>query len=90
MCCCQGLSPLRQTQMRTAGDKKISVDFSKIRDVIDWEKVNAKVIEWAESYHAENPYDMGPRNYQKCLYDLGLGGEYYKLEYDEKGRLKPQ
>lgn len=75
---------------KSSEDKKISVDFSKIHDVIDWEKVSAKVIEWAESHHAENPYDMGPRNYQKCLYDLGLGGEDYKLEYDAKGRLKPQ
>jgi TIR domain len=74
---------------QSAGDKKISVDFSKIHDIIDWEKVNAKVIDWADLHHAENPYDMGPRNYQKCLYDIGLGGEDYRLEY-ENGRLKRQ
>ncbi|MEG4274997.1 MULTISPECIES: hypothetical protein [unclassified Microcoleus] len=37
-----------------------------------------------------NAFDMGPKNYQRCLYDLGLGGKYHELEYNENGSLKYQ
>jgi len=48
-----------------------------------------KVGEWANKYKV-NPYDMGPRNYQRCLHDIGLGGECHDLEFNEDGSLKYQ
>lgn len=48
-----------------------------------------KVAEWAR-LNRTNPFDMGPKNYQRCLHDLGLGGKYYELEYNEDGSLKYQ
>lgn len=29
-------------------------------------------------------------NYQRCLWDLKLGGKYHELEYEEDGSLKYQ
>lgn len=48
-----------------------------------------KVAEWAR-LNKINPFDMGSKNYQRCLYDLGLGGKYHELEYHEDGSLKYQ
>ena len=31
---------------------------------------------------------MGAKNYQRYLDDLGLGGKYHELEYNEDGSLK--
>ena len=80
---------LAARSVKSASDEKILVDLCKIQDVIDWDKVRAKVIDWAKSHHVEDPYDMGPKNYQKCLFDIGLGGDDCKLEF-EYGRLKYQ
>lgn len=46
-----------------------------------------KVAEWAR-VNKINPFDMGQKNYQRCLYDLRLGGKYHELEYNEDGSLK--
>ncbi|MEM7715161.1 MAG: hypothetical protein AAF349_16545 [Cyanobacteria bacterium P01_A01_bin.68] len=48
-----------------------------------------KIAEWAK-LNKTNPFDMGPKNYQRCLYDLKLGGKYHQLEYNEDGSLKYQ
>ena len=48
-----------------------------------------KIAEWAK-LNKTNPFDMGPKNYQRCLYDLNLGGKYHQLEYNEDGSLKYQ
>ncbi len=34
-----------------------------------------RVAEWAR-LNQTNAFDMGPKNYQRCLYDLGLGGKW--------------
>ncbi|MEL7421255.1 MAG: hypothetical protein AAGK10_22240, partial [Cyanobacteria bacterium J06555_3] len=34
-----------------------------------------KVAEWANA-NKVNPFDMGAKNYQRCLWDLKLGGRY--------------
>lgn len=47
-----------------------------------------RVKEWSDANGVRKPFDMGPQNYQRCLYDLGLGGKYYELEYTEDGSLK--
>ena len=47
----------------------------------------ARVAAWANR-NGVNPFDMGPKNYQRCLYDLGLGGVNHELKYDKKGKLK--
>jgi TIR domain len=75
--------------VKSAVDKHKIVDLNKIQDIIDWDKVRVKVVDWAKSHHAEDPYNMGPKNYQKCLYDIGLGGEDYQLGFID-GRLKYQ
>lgn len=46
-----------------------------------------KVAEWAK-VNKIDPFDMGPKNYQRCLYDLRLGGKYHELEYNKDGSLK--
>ena len=50
------------------------------------------VQNWATSHKAKNPFDMGTRNWQRCLFDLGLeGGVYHELLYDEAtGNLQYQ
>ncbi|BAZ45396.1 hypothetical protein NIES4102_24180 [Chondrocystis sp. NIES-4102] len=48
-----------------------------------------KIAEWAR-LNRTNPFDMGPKNYQRCLWDLQLGGKYHELEYNEDGSLKYQ
>ncbi|KYC41042.1 hypothetical protein WA1_23275 [Scytonema hofmannii PCC 7110] len=48
-----------------------------------------RIAEWAK-LNRVNPFDMGSKNYQRCLYDLGLGGKYHELEYNEDGSLKYQ
>jgi hypothetical protein len=47
------------------------------------------IAEWAR-LNRTNPFDMGAKNYQRCLHDLGLGGKYHELEYNEDGSLKSQ
>ena len=48
-----------------------------------------KVAEWAR-LNRTNPFDMGAKNYQRCLWDLKQGGKYHELEYEEDGSLKYQ
>lgn len=48
-----------------------------------------KVAEWANA-NRTNPFDMGAKNYQRCLWDLKLGGKYHELEYEEDESLKYQ
>ena len=50
-----------------------------------------RVGEWAKQHRAKNPYDMGPKNWERCLYDLGNpGGKKHKLIYESDGSLKYQ
>ena len=48
-----------------------------------------KIAEWGR-LNRTNPFDMAAKNYQGCLHDLGLGGKYHELEYNEDGSLKYQ
>jgi hypothetical protein len=48
-----------------------------------------KIAEWGR-LNRTNPFDMGAKNYQRCLHDLGLGGKYHELEYNEDGSLRYQ
>ena len=57
----------------------------------DWTVVGPRVKHWADDHGAANPYDLGPKNWERCLYDLGLpGGREHTLEYEKSGRLKYQ
>jgi len=48
------------------------------------------VIKWANDHKAEDPWDMGPRNWERCLFDLGYpGGIKHELVL-ENGKLKYQ
>jgi len=49
------------------------------------------VYKWAQEHRAINPYDMGPNNWERCLYDLGYpGGKANELLSDSNGNLKYQ
>lgn len=48
----------------------------------------ARVIEWAASHRARNPFEMGLLNFERCKFDLGLeDGVEHDLQYDEDGYL---
>ena len=46
------------------------------------------VEEWAQN-HGADPWDMGPKNWERCVYDLGYGGKKNELVM-ENGKLKYQ
>lgn len=48
-----------------------------------------RISEWAK-INKIDPLNMGPKNYQRCLYDLGMGGHFYSLESNPDGTLKYQ
>ncbi|WLA53190.1 hypothetical protein [Bradyrhizobium diazoefficiens] len=63
--------------------------FDKIKDLLDWNKVAAEVRRWAAMQRAPNPSDMGPENFKRFLYDMGLpGGQAVELEREPDGSLK--
>jgi hypothetical protein len=47
------------------------------------------VADWAQKHGADNPWDLGPRNWERCLFDLGYGGRPNELAM-ENGKLKYQ
>lgn len=50
-----------------------------------------RVREWAAQHNAQNPFDLGPRNFQRCLFDLRLeGGVEHELTFNDNGALKYQ
>jgi hypothetical protein len=51
----------------------------------------AKVGEWARQHRARNAWDMGPKNWERCLYDLGYpGGKYHPIRHGNNGDLEYQ
>ncbi len=51
----------------------------------------ALVFRWAQEHRAQNPYDLGPKNWERCLYDLGyLGGRANELRFEANGSLAYQ
>ena len=64
-------------------------DIAKIAMDITGLSTQQKIAEWARVNRID-PFDMGPKNYQRCLYDLKLGGKYHELEYHQDGKLKYQ
>jgi hypothetical protein len=50
-----------------------------------------RVRNWAVQHNAQNPFDMGPRNFQRCLFDLALdGGIEHELAFNDDKTLKYQ
>jgi hypothetical protein len=47
------------------------------------------VADWAQQHGADNPWDLGPLNWERCLFDLGRGGKPNELVM-ENGKLKYQ
>jgi hypothetical protein len=88
------------------GEEKVKPAIEKLRDLMlakadgqnllkqDAFKVlrppEPLVLQWAKQNRAKNPYDMGPKNYEKCSYDLGYPGWNYPLIRDEDGTLRYQ
>lgn len=64
-------------------------DLAKLAMDVTGLSSQQKVAEWARLNNT-NAFDMGPKNYQRCLHDLGMGGKYHELEYNEDGSLKYQ
>ncbi len=49
------------------------------------------VMRWANEHRVTNPWDMGPKNWERCLFDLGYpGGRSHQLVFNEDGTLKYQ
>lgn len=48
------------------------------------------VFQWAKEKRAENPHDMGSKNYERCSFDLGYPGWEHDLLKEENGTLKYQ
>lgn len=51
---------------------------------------SALVIAWARDHGAENAWDMGPKNWERCLFDLGYPGGIRHELFVESGKLKYQ
>jgi hypothetical protein len=67
--------------------EEIPGDFNSLTHLLDWQKFHHAVGTWAAYHAVPNPFDMGPRNFLRCLFDLGIpGGRQYDLEY-EGGKL---
>ena len=50
-----------------------------------------RVAQWASEHRARDPWNMGPKNFEHCLFDLGLrGGINRELAYDGDGWLTYQ
>jgi hypothetical protein len=50
----------------------------------------ALVIAWARDHGADNAWDMGPKNWERCLFDLGHPGGIRHELIMEGGKLKYQ
>ena len=64
-------------------------DIAKLAMDISGLSSQQKIAEWARLNNT-NPFDMGAKNYQRCLHDLKMGGKYHELEFNEDGSLKYQ
>jgi hypothetical protein len=63
-----------------------SSDFERIAWLLDWNKVGAEVRKWAARNDAPNPGDMGPENFKRFLFDIGLpGGRQVDLKWEGVG-----
>ncbi len=57
----------------------------KIEPIVQLER---RVIAWADRHGISDPYNMGRKNYEHCLFELGHPrGTEHGLEYDEFGHL---
>jgi hypothetical protein len=66
------------------GVEEIPGDFNALKHLFDWQKVHHAVGTWAAYHSVPNPFDMGPKNFLRCLFDLGVpGGRRYELEYKD-------
>lgn len=49
---------------------------------------HVRVLEWCSKHGVSNPFDMGPKNWERCLFDLGdVTGVNHDLEYDANDTL---
>jgi len=78
-------SVLEDMHLRKLPQNEVDKKLEKINKI-----TNEDVFKWAQEHVVNNPFDMGPKNWQRCLYDLGAGGENYPLEWEESGYLKYQ
>jgi hypothetical protein len=63
-----------------------SSDFDRIAWLLDWNKVAPEVRKWAARNDASNPADMGPENFKRFLFDIGLpGGRQTELKWEGVG-----
>jgi hypothetical protein len=63
-----------------------ATDFDRISPLLDWNKVGAEVRKWAARNDAPNPADMGPENFRRFLFDIGLpGGQPTDLKWVGEG-----
>jgi hypothetical protein len=84
-------SAVENSELRRQAVKEIPGDFEKIKVYIDWQKFHEAVVAWARENKAQNAWNLGPKNFLRCLYDLGIpGGKRFELEREQDGSLKNQ
>jgi hypothetical protein len=84
-------SAVEKRELRSESGDEIPGKFENIKPYIDWQKFHEDVIAWARLNKAQNAWNLGPKNYLRCLYDLGIpGGKLFDLEYELDGSLKHQ
>jgi hypothetical protein len=79
-------SAIENSELRRQAVKEIPGDFEKIKLYIDWQKFHEAVVAWAIENKAQNAWNLGPKNFLRCLYDLGIpGGKRFELEREQDG-----
>ena len=84
-------SAVENSELRSQAVEAIPGEFEKIKLYIDWQKFHEAVVAWARQNKAQNAWNLGPKNFLRCLYDLGIpGGKRFDLEWEQDGSLKNQ
>lgn len=82
---------VENSELRSQAVEEIPGEFEKIKLYIDWHKFHEAVVAWARRNKAQNAWHLGPKNFLRCLYDLGIpGGKRFDLELEQDGSLKNQ
>lgn len=84
-------SAVENSELRSQAVEEIPGEFEKIKLYIDWQKFHEAVVAWARENKAQNAWNLGSKNFLRCLYDLGIpGGKRFDLEKEQDGSLKNQ
>ena len=84
-------SAIEKAELRNQPVEEIPGDFENIKPYIDWQKFHEAVVAWARENKAQNAWNLGPKTFLRCLYDIRIpGGKRFELEFEQDGSLKNQ